>query len=46
MAVCPKCKSKKIFFTSCNRAVSTSSKVTTKKRYTCLDCNCNFDYEY
>ena len=44
IAICPKCKSKNVFFTPCNRKVDVQGNVTIKKRYTCLDCNHNFDY--
>lgn len=42
---CPKCKSKNIYFTKVNRRVNQRGVVLTLKRYFCLDCNHNFDYE-
>lgn len=41
---CPKCKSKNIYFTRVNRSVNQRGKIRILKRYFCLDCNCNFDF--
>lgn len=42
---CPKCKSKDIFFSRVNRRVNQKGEVFYLKRYTCLKCNHNFDFE-